>query len=394
MLKMDLKASNSYCFADTLTKIYFQIGISAQQGDDTGSGSAIAIIIDRSGSMHGEKLDDARDAAKMVLDVLGESNELALYSFANRVERIIPMAPVNDVDKISREIDRIRASGGTSLYRALQTVYDDAKKFSSEGGSVTAILLTDGQPSDVNDLDQYERLAANASEIGMKIVSIGIGDYDESILKRISDITNGDFVNATDRNLVSETFRKYAHEAATSGGSSVVLKLTPRESGGISIFDQSFTMDDGIATVTLGSVGATPVNVTGSVDIKGGSEGNIAALQIDLSYRNNDGSQQDVRNQLTLTRTKNSETVVSHINRDIVNEARLKMQMNQVEYLISQGDFDTATRINKQAMEAANATKKREFIEATRKLDRVLSSGSGEVDKKEAYNQTTKIKRN
>ena len=65
-----------------------------------------------------------------------------------------------------------------------------------------------------------------------------------------------------------------------------------------------------------------------------------------------------------------------------------------MEYLISQGDFDNATKINRQAMEAANATRKIELIEATRKLDRVLSSGSGEVDRKEAYNQTTKIKRN
>ena len=394
MLKMGLKASNSYCFSDTLTKIYFQIAVSAVEGDESGSGSAIAVVIDRSGSMHGDKLDDAKDAAKMVLDVLGESNELALYSFANRVERIIPMGPVNDVDRITKEIDRIRASGGTSLYRALQTVYDDARKFNQEGGSVTVILLTDGQPSDVNDLEQYEKLAANSSEIGMKIVSIGIGDYDETILKRISDITNGDFVNATDRSLVSDTFRKYAVEAATSGGSSAVLKITPRESGSINIFDQTFTVDDGIATVSLGSIGSTPVNVTGSVDIKGGPEGNITALQAALTFRDNDGSQREVKEALNLTRTKNSETVVSHINKDLVNEARLKMQMNQVEYLIAQGDFDTATRINKQAMEAASATKKIEFIEATRKLDRVLSSGSGEVDKKEAYNQTTKIKRN
>ncbi|EQB67761.1 MAG: hypothetical protein AMDU1_APLC00099G0010 [Thermoplasmatales archaeon A-plasma] len=394
MLKTDIRTSNSSCFSDTLTKIYFQLRISAPEGEGTGSGSALAVIVDRSGSMHGEKLDDAKDAAKMVLDVLGESNELALYSFANRVERIIPMAPVNDVDRIAKEIDRIRASGGTSLYRALETVYEDARKFSSEGGSVTAIILTDGQPSDVTDVDRYEKLAANASEIGMKIVSIGIGDYDETILKRISDITNGDFVNATDRNLVSDTFRKHAMEAATSGGSSVVLRLVPREAGSISVFDQSFTADDGIVTVNLGSVGSTPVNVTGSVDIKGGPEGSITALQAVLSYRDNDGTQKEEKYPVNLNRTRNSEKVVSGINRDLVNEARLKMQMNQVEYLISQGDFDTATRISKQAMEAANATRKIEFIDATRKLDRVLSSGSGSVDKKEAYNQTTKIKRN
>ncbi len=394
MLKTEIKTSNSNCFADTLTKIYFQIVISAVQGDRAGSGSAIAIIVDRSGSMHGEKLDDARDAAKMVLDVLGESNELALYSFANRVERIIPMGPVDDVDRISREIDRIRASGGTSLYHALETVYDDARKFSAEGGSVTAILLTDGQPSDVAEVDRYEKLAASASEIGLKIVSIGIGDYDETILKRISDITNGDFVNATDRNLVSETFRKHAREAATAGGTSVTLRIAPRESGSVNIFDQSFTLDDGIATVNLGSVGASPVNVTGSVDIKGGNEGSITALQALLSYRDNDGTAREDKFPVTLNRTKNSEKVVSGINRELVNEARLKMQMNQVEYLISQGDFDNATRVNKQAMEAASATRKVEFIEATKKLDRVLSSSSGEVDRKEAYNQTTKIKRN
>ena len=394
MIESEVNSSNSYCFADTLTKIYYQIKLKSSGGKSAPSRSAISILIDRSGSMHGEKLDDAKEAAKLVLDILGESNFIALYAFSTRTDNLVPFSRAENKGKIANSIDHIKASGGTFMYSALSEAYNDAKDFSSDGGSVTLIVLTDGQPSDVGDVSKFEQLAGKASEIGMKIVCVGIGDYDETILKAMADVSNGDFINATDRNSISGAFRKYATEAATSGGSSAVLKLVPRESGAIEVYDQAFNIDDGIATINIGTVGSESINVTGSVSIKGGAEGNITGLQAILTYRDNDGSQKENKINLNLTRTKNSELVVSNVNKELINEARLKMQMGQVEYLIAKGDFDSATRISRQAMDSANATKKREFIEATKRLDRVLDqSASGQIDKKEAYNQTTKIKR-
>ena len=394
MIESEIIGSNTYCFSDTLTKIYYQIKLKSSGGSSAPSRSAIAILIDRSGSMHGEKLNDAKEAAKLAVNALGSNNFISLYSFSTKTDNLVPFTKAGNKDKILNSIDRIKASGGTFMYNALDEVFHDAKDFSSDGGSVTLIVLTDGQPSDVGDVQRYEQLAAAGSEFGMKIVCIGIGDYDETILKAMADASNGDFINAIDRNSITAAFTKYASEAATSGGTSAVLKLIPRESGAIEIYDQTFSMDDGIATINMGTVGSDPINVTGSVSIKGGAEGNITGMQAVLTYRDNDGSPKENKLNLSLTRTKNSELVVSNVNKELINEARLKMQMGQVEYLIAKGDFDSATRISRQAMDSANATKKREFIEATKRLDRVLDdSKNGNIDKKEAYNQTTRIKR-
>ena len=394
MIEGEIMGSNSYCFSDTLTKIYYQIKLRSSGVSSAPSRSAIAILIDRSGSMHGEKLSDAKEAAKLAVNALGSNNFVSLYSFSTKTDNLVPFTKAGNKDKILNSIDKIKASGGTFMYSALDEVYHDAKDFSSDGGSVTLIVLTDGQPSDVGDVKRYEQLAAAGSEFGMKIVCIGIGDYDETILKAMADASNGDFINAIDRNSITSAFTKYASEAATSGGTSAVLKLIPRESGAIEIYDQTFSMEDGIAIINLGTVGADPINATGSVSIKGGAEGNITGMQAVLSYRDNDGSPRENTLSLSLIRTKNSELVVSNVNKELINEARLKMQMGQVEYLIARGDFDSATKISRQAMESANATKKREFIEATKRLDRVLDdSMKGNIDKKEAYNQTTRIKR-
>ena len=394
MIEGEIMGSNSYCFSDTLTKIYYQIKLRSSGVSSAPSRSAIAILIDRSGSMHGEKLSDAKEAAKLAVNALGSNNFVSLYSFSTKTDNLVPFTKAGGKDKILNSIDKIKASGGTFMYNALDEVYHDAKDFSSDGGSVTLIVLTDGQPSDVGDVKRYEQLAAAGSEFGMKIVCVGIGDYDETILKAMADASNGDFINAIDRNSITGAFTKYASEAATSGGTSAVLKLIPRESGAIEIYDQTFSMEDGIAIINLGTVGADPINATGSVSIKGGAEGNITGMQAVLSYRDNDGSPRENTLSLSLIRTKNSELVVSNVNKELINEARLKMQMGQVEYLIARGDFDSATRISRQAMESANATKKREFIEATKRLDRVLDdSMKGNIDKKEAYNQTTRIKR-
>ncbi len=394
MIELEVNSSNGYCFADTSTKIYYQIKLKSSSSTSVPSRSAISILIDRSGSMNGEKLNNAKEAAKLVLDTLGENNFIALYAFSAKTSNLVPFSRADNKGKIANSIDHIKASGGTFMYGALSEAYNDAREFSLDGGSVTLIILTDGQPSDVGDVTKYEKLAGEASEIGMKIVCVGIGDYDETILKAMADASNGDFINATDRISITDAFMKYANEAATSGGSSAVLKLIPRESGAIEVYDQTFSIDDGTATIKIGTVGSEPISITGSINIKGGTEGNITGLQVLLTYRDNAGALQENKVNLNLNRTRNSELVVSSVNRELINEARLKMQMGQVEYLIARGDFDSATRISRKAMDSANATKKREFIEATKRLDRVLEqSGSGQVDRKEAYNQTTKIKR-
>ena len=95
---------------------------------------AVVLVIDRSGSMETSvdsrfsKLDLAKEAAQLVVELLDERNEVGVISFDTAWSWVVPMGPAKDKDRILREIATIKAGGGTDLFpplkEAYQTIYD------------------------------------------------------------------------------------------------------------------------------------------------------------------------------------------------------------------------------------------------------------------------------
>jgi Mg-chelatase subunit ChlD len=95
---------------------------------------AVVLVIDRSGSMETSvdsrfsKLDLAKEAAQLVVELLDERNEVGVVAFDTAWSWVVPMGPAKDKDRIIREIATIKAGGGTDLFpplkEAYQTIYD------------------------------------------------------------------------------------------------------------------------------------------------------------------------------------------------------------------------------------------------------------------------------
>jgi Mg-chelatase subunit ChlD len=95
---------------------------------------AVVLVIDRSGSMETSvdsrfsKLDLAKEAAQLVVELLDERNEVGVIAFDTAWSWVVPMGPAKDKDRILREIATIKAGGGTDLFpplkEAYQTIYD------------------------------------------------------------------------------------------------------------------------------------------------------------------------------------------------------------------------------------------------------------------------------
>ena len=95
---------------------------------------AVVLVLDRSGSMETSidsrfsKLDLAKEAAQLVVELLDDRNEVGVIAFDTAWSWIVPMQPARDKDRIIREIATIKAGGGTDLFpplkEAYQAVYD------------------------------------------------------------------------------------------------------------------------------------------------------------------------------------------------------------------------------------------------------------------------------
>jgi len=145
---------------------------------------AVAILIDRSGSMQGPKLDRAKAAALAAVDALDPTDLVEIVAFDSDASVIVPITPAAKRADIAKQLEPLKAGGGTAILPALQLAFDalrDAK------GPRHVVLLTDGEaPSDGID-DLAKRM--HAAKITTS--AIGVQGADRNLLSMIADATDG-----------------------------------------------------------------------------------------------------------------------------------------------------------------------------------------------------------
>jgi Ca-activated chloride channel family protein len=148
-----------------------------------------ALVLDCSGSMHGKKLRSVKDAVQVVIDHLSPADAIALVTFSNRAQTIVPTQFARDPQGMKAQVETIRAGGGTNMPRGMQQGLDEMLRWESPNTVKRMIVLTDGRTSGSNKCRQ---LARYAREIGVVISPLGIGaDWDEKLLDDIGVLSGG-----------------------------------------------------------------------------------------------------------------------------------------------------------------------------------------------------------
>ncbi len=149
----------------------------------------VTLVIDRSGSMAGEKLDQVRAAALQVVEGLEEGETFNLIVYNESVDRFAPQPIAVDRDSIlaaRKYINGIRVSGGTNIHGALA----EAVAQPARAGSVPIVLfLTDGLPTigETSEKKIREKIAA-ANTGARRLFTFGVGvDVNTPLLSRLAD---------------------------------------------------------------------------------------------------------------------------------------------------------------------------------------------------------------
>ncbi len=101
----------------------------------------VVLVLDRSGSMEGEKMSQARDAAEYVLDNLGADDRFAVVDFSRYVRTFADeLHPASDADEGIDYVRDLSAGGNTNISGALET----AMEFLDGERPATIVFLTDG----------------------------------------------------------------------------------------------------------------------------------------------------------------------------------------------------------------------------------------------------------
>jgi VWFA-related protein len=159
---------------------------------------SIALVIDRSGSMAGEKLARAKESVFRFLSLMEAGDRAALFAFSDRVTELVPLT--DDIKSLKAPVSGIESDGHTALYDAIAQGVDALK---TVPGRKAVIILTDGIANrGVIDIDQA--IAAGFKSY-VSVFAIGIGgDVRTARLERIAKETGGTyFFTPTPDRLVS-----------------------------------------------------------------------------------------------------------------------------------------------------------------------------------------------
>jgi Ca-activated chloride channel family protein len=176
--------------------VYVYMNIEAGEGmTNVRAPLNISLVLDKSGSMEGQKIKNLREAAKNVIDLLDVSDYVSIIAFSDQVYTIAPSTMASTKDDLKREIDRIRDGGGTAMSGGIRRGLRELEKNLTPDRLNRMLLLTDGQT--FGDEDQCQKLGAEMGPKGVVIQALGLGeDWNEDLLDQVAEASGGkaDFI--------------------------------------------------------------------------------------------------------------------------------------------------------------------------------------------------------
>jgi len=170
----------------------------------------LALVLDRSSSMSGDKFEKAKVAAGMVLDRLGRDDILSIITYDSTVEILVPATVVGDHREAIRDhITALTPRGSTALFGGVSQGIAQLSAFLDSRRVNRVILLSDGQanigPSSPNELG---RLGESAGKRGISISTVGLGlGYNEDLMTQLAMRSDGNHGFAETADELATIFR-------------------------------------------------------------------------------------------------------------------------------------------------------------------------------------------
>ena len=170
----------------------------------------VAIVLDRSGSMAGAKMENAKQAAKEALQHLGADDIVSVIAFDNEVNVVVPATKLTNRDDVMKAIDQITSRGSTALFAGVSKGAEELRKFKNPKQVNRVILLSDGVanigPSTPEELG---RLGVSFAKEGITVTTFGLGlDYNERLMAQLAQSSDGNHAFIKEPKELAEMFNK------------------------------------------------------------------------------------------------------------------------------------------------------------------------------------------
>ncbi len=189
----------------------------------------LVVVLDRSGSMNGQKIEDARRAILHLMENLASRDRLALVTYANNVMTHAGLTPMTAANRnvLRATVEGIMANGGTNLGAGLKRGMTMATHAGDSGNVRRIILISDGLANQgVTNPNTLGTMAAAGLEKSMAVCTVGVGqEFNEHLMTLLADNGGGSYYYLENPAAFAAVFQKEYHLARAAAASSIRVEL-------------------------------------------------------------------------------------------------------------------------------------------------------------------------
>ena len=207
------------------TKLHYLMAIVAMGG--SAYAGELALVIDTSGSMSGSKIEEAKTAAKAVIDKLDSGTALSIRRYDEcetlRIFDMVPMTSSNQ-DAAKAAVDGLNATGLTPISKSLQDAQSD---FLRQSTPRVILLLTDGDETcDYSaDLSGIAKLALSSGSIKTYIVGYQLSGSVVTTLQDVAKSGGGKYIDAQANDL-AQSLTTAVNQSGVTGKTPIALQVS------------------------------------------------------------------------------------------------------------------------------------------------------------------------
>jgi Ca-activated chloride channel family protein len=193
----------------------------------------LSLVLDRSGSMAGAKLQAVAEASARAVERLHPDDLVSAVAFDNAVDTLAEPAPVRQQAGLPTRLRQLFSGGSTNLsggwLRGRQHMTDIGPVLAgAAGASRRVVLLTDGQANaGITDVDTLVALARTARADGITTSTIGVGEgYDDALLRAMADAGGGNAWYIEDPDQAQDVFAEELGTLLSVAAQGLTVTLT------------------------------------------------------------------------------------------------------------------------------------------------------------------------